>query len=172
MRTRRKEGEVPDPRSRWDEITGRLWMGGHVWIDGDERRRPVVVNREFDLVVSLFTRQGHGPPAGVEHRILPIPDDPLTAREIDRVRELAVVTADALRGGRSVLVRCHSGYNRSGLLVAQTLIEMGLDAGDAIDRVRQRRSPWALHNEIFEQYLMTGLHVAALLTDLEPPTML
>jgi protein-tyrosine phosphatase len=170
VRTRRKqEGEVPDPRTRWDEISGGLWMGGHVWIDGAERKRPVVVNHEFDLVVSLFTQEGHGPPPGVEHRILAIPDEPLTARDIDRVRELAVLAAEAVRDRRAVLVRCHAGYNRSGLVIAQTLIEMGLDAQDAIDRVRRRRSPWALHNEIFEQYLLTGLDVAALLTDLEPP---
>ncbi|MGI5403641.1 protein-tyrosine phosphatase family protein [Streptomyces sp. CA-135486] len=169
MRTRRREGHVPEPRSRWDEITTGLWMGGHVWSDGDQRHQDVVVGREFDMVISLYTREGHGPPGGVEHHIAPIPDSWLTADEIDSVRRLAVLAADAVRARRSVLVRCYSGYNRSGLVAAQTLIELGHDSEGAIDRVRLRRSPWALHNPAFEQYLMTGLDVASLLTGLEPP---
>lgn len=169
MRTRRREGDVPEPRSRWDEITTGLWMGGHVWTDGHQRHQDVVVDREFDVVISLWTRSGHGPGPGVEHHVAPIPDDWLTAGEIDSVRRLAVVAADAVRAGRKVLVRCYSGYNRSGLVAAQTLIELGHDGDGAIDRVRLRRSPWALHNTAFEQYLLTGLDVASLLSGLEPP---
>ncbi|GAA4763794.1 MULTISPECIES: protein phosphatase [Streptomyces] len=169
MRTRRREGDVPEPRTRWDEITTGLWMGGHVWSDGVLAHQDVVVGREFDLVISLWTRSGHGPAGGVEHRVAPIPDDWLTAGEIDTVRRLAVVAADAVRDGRRVLARCYSGYNRSGLVVAQTLIELGHDGGSAIDRVRLRRSPWALHNPAFEQYLLTGLDVASLLSGLDPP---
>ncbi|MFC1412516.1 MFS transporter [Streptacidiphilus sp. N1-12] len=45
-------------------------------------------------------------------------------------------------------MRCHSGYNRSGLVVAQTLIELGQDPLAAIALVRQKRSPWALNNQI------------------------
>ncbi len=69
-----------------------------------------------------------------------------------------------------MLVRCHSGYNRSGLVVAQTLIELGQDPATAIALVRQRRSPWALNNRTFEQYLTTGLDVAHLLAGLETGT--
>ncbi|MFF3325593.1 protein phosphatase [Streptomyces sp. NPDC002889] len=169
MKTRRREGDVPEPRSRWDEITTGLWVGGHVWSVADRAHQDVVVEREFDLVISLYTRAGHGPADGVEHHVAPIPDDWLTAEEIDRVRGLAVVAADAVRAGRRVLVRCYSGYNRSGLVAAQALIELGHDGAGAIDRVRLRRSPWALHNLAFEQYLLTGLDVASLLSGLEPP---
>lgn len=169
MRSRRREGDVPEPRTRWDEVTTGLWMGGHVWTDGVRKHQDVVVGREFDLVVSLWTRNGHGPAPGVEHHVAPIPDDWLTAAEIDSVRRLAVVAADAVRAGRKVLVRCYSGYNRSGLVAAQALIELGHDNEGAIDRVRLRRSPWALHNPAFEQYLLTGLDVASLLSGLEPP---
>ncbi|WP_328951919.1 hypothetical protein OG778_32425 [Streptomyces sp. NBC_00184] len=65
---------------------------------------------------------------------------------------------------------CHSGYNRSGLVVAQTLIELGQNSSTAIALIRQRRSPWALNNQTFEQYLNTGLDVAYLLTGLESHT--
>ncbi|MGP3968610.1 protein-tyrosine phosphatase family protein [Streptomyces sp. 6N223] len=167
MRARNRGRDAPEPRAPWDEITPGLWMGGHRWADDDGGVRPVVVRAEFDLVISLFTRPGHGPPDGVEHLVAEMPDDPLTARQIDRVRELARTAASASRAGRVTLVRCQYGYNRSGLVVAQTLIELGMDAASAIDLIRRRRSPWALHNLIFEQYLRTGLDIAALLAGLE-----
>lgn len=169
MKTRRREGDVPEPRTRWDEITTGLWVGGHVWSDAGHRHQDVVVRDEFDVVISLYSRDGHGPDDNVEHHVVPIPDDWLTADEIDRVQRIALTAADAVRAGRKVLVRCYSGYNRSGLVAAQALIELGHDAEGAIDRVRLRRSPWALHNAAFEQYLLTGLDIAALLSGLEPP---
>ncbi|MYT19500.1 protein phosphatase, partial [Streptomyces sp. SID7760] len=70
--------------------------------------------------------------------------------------------------GRTVLVRCNAGYNRSGLVVAQTLIELGREAPTAIGAVRRKRSPSALNNRLFEEYLTTGLGVARLLAGLDP----
>ncbi|MFH8717327.1 hypothetical protein [Streptomyces zaomyceticus] len=67
-------------------------------------------------------------------------------------------------------MRCHSGYNRSGLVVAQNLIELGQDPAIAIALIRQIRSPWALNNQTFEQYLSMGLDVAYLLAGLETRT--
>ena len=42
-----------------------------------------------------------------------------------RVDELAGVVADAVGDGRRVLVRCSGGLNRSGLVVATTLVRLG-----------------------------------------------
>ncbi|MGW1468157.1 protein-tyrosine phosphatase family protein [Streptomyces sp. NPDC002308] len=125
---------------------------------------------EFDLVISLFTRPGHGPEPGVDHLITEIPDDPLTAEQIEAVQRLATTAAHAVRRGRTVLVRCNAGYNRSGLVVAQTLIELGQSAMTAIQLIRERRSPWALNNQMFEKYLTTGLDVASLLIGLDTST--
>jgi protein-tyrosine phosphatase len=66
-----------------------------------------------------------------------------------------------------VLVRCHSGYNRSGLVIGQALITMGYTAADAIALIRDRRSKQALNNALFVDYLTAGLDVARLLTGLE-----
>lgn len=41
------------------------------------------------------------------------------------------------------------GYNRSGLLAAFILLRLGVKADDAIDLIRQRRSPFALCNAHF-----------------------
>lgn len=166
-RTRQGDRDIPAPRSPWDEIVPKLWMGGHYWTDPAGELQPVVVGAEFDLVVSLFTLAGHGPGPGVEHLVAEIPDGPLTAEQIDAVQQVARTAAQAVAGGRTTLVRCHSGYNRSGLVVAQALVDMGCDPTAAIHLVRQKRSRWALHNEDFRAYLAAGLEVAYLLAGLQ-----
>jgi protein-tyrosine phosphatase len=74
-----------------------------------------------------------------------------------------------VRDGRTTLVRCNSGFNRSGLVVATALVELGHDPAAAITLIRQRRSRWALNNQLYVQYLATGLDVAGLLTGLDAP---
>ena len=168
MKTRRRGG-VPDPRTPWDEVVPGLWMGGHRWVDAAGQSRPVVVGAEFELVVSLFAAEGHGPAPGVPHRLAPVPDGPLDAGQLAAVQAAARAAAGAVRAGRRVLVRCRSGYNRSGLVVAQALVELGSDPAGAVRLVRERRSPWALHNGLFVEYLETGLDTARLLVSLEAP---
>lgn len=143
-------------------------MGGHHYTDASGGHVPAVVTDEFDLVISLDNRAGHGPSGDVEHRHVDLPDGPLTADQIGLVCALAAQAVDALRDGRRVLVRCRSGFNRSGLVVAQTLVSMGYPADDAVFLVRYRRSKWALNNGLFVDYLTTGLDVARLLTGLDP----
>ncbi|MEU6968262.1 protein phosphatase [Kitasatospora aureofaciens] len=166
MRTRQKDRGTPGPSEPWNEIVPGLWMGGHYHHPPDGELEPVVVGRQFDLVVSLFTLPGHGPAAGVEHVVREVPDRPLSPGQLLAVQEAARLTAAAVRRGRRTLVRCHSGYNRSGLVVAQALVELGRGTDEAVRLVRERRSPWALNNPVFVDYLNTGLDVAVLLTGL------
>ncbi|MBP0448029.1 MULTISPECIES: protein phosphatase [unclassified Kitasatospora] len=167
MPTRHKERDVPGPTGPWNEIVPGLWMGGHFTTPPGRALEPVVVEREFDLVVSLFTRPGHGPAPGVEHLVREVPDGPLSAAQLRAVQEAATCTAEAVRQGRATLVRCHSGYNRSGLVVAQALVELGHEAGAAVGLVRERRSPFALDNPLFVEYLTSGLDTARLLAGLD-----
>ena len=157
----------PDPDSAWDEIIPCLFMGGHIRKGPSGERVPVVVGAEFDVVISLYRRDGHGPAGTVEHHCREMPDGPLTAAQLADVGELAETAAAAVRGGRRVLVRCHSGYNRSGLVVVQALVYLGYAVDDAFFLVRYRCSKWALSNHLFVQYLTTGLDVAGLLVDLD-----
>ncbi|WP_242545104.1 protein phosphatase [Amycolatopsis sp. MtRt-6] len=140
-------------------------MGGHIRVgaDGEE---PVVVRREFDLVLSLYQREGHGPAPGVEHHFAEMPDGPLTEAQLGEVERFTGLAVAAVRAGRTTLVRCHAGQNRSGLVVAQALVELGMDLPAAIAVIRQRRSPGALSNPLFVQYLESGLPTARLLTGL------
>ncbi|MEU6310989.1 protein phosphatase [Streptomyces sp. NPDC047014] len=169
MRTRQKGPGAPEPQEPWNEVVPGLWMGGHYWTDATGTDHPVVVERQFDLVISLYTRPGHGPAPGVEHLVAEIPDGPLDAGQLRTVQDLAAVAVRALGEGRTVLVRCHAGFNRSGLVVAQVLIGQGRDAVRAVGAVRAVRSGRALSNPVFEDYLGTGLDVARLLSELEAP---
>ncbi|WP_433476774.1 protein-tyrosine phosphatase family protein [Spirillospora sp. CA-142024] len=164
----RTEGRgAPDAGTPWDEIVPLLWMGGHYYRDPSGTRTPVIVSREFDLVISLYVREGHGPDSGVEHRCVEVPDGPLTAEQIGAVARAAELAVESIEQRRRVLVRCHSGYNRSGLVMAHALTLLGYGTDDAIFLVRYRRSKWALNNSLFVDYLNTGLDVARLLTGLE-----
>ncbi|GGX84183.1 protein-tyrosine phosphatase family protein [Streptomyces anandii] len=166
MRTRRKQPDVPAPDSPWSEIVPGLWMGGHEFRSRSGKLELAVVRDEFDLVQSLLRLPGYGPDAGVEHHVWPIPDGPLDGTQLAGVMRLAQAAGDAVEAGRRVLVRCYSGYNRSGLVVAHSLVRRGLTANEAIRLIRARRSPWALHNELFVDYLRTGLSTARLLEEL------
>ncbi|MFF4758708.1 protein phosphatase [Streptomyces sp. NPDC001292] len=166
MRTRRKQPDVPAPDSPWSEIVPGLWMGGHEFRAPSGQLELAVVRDEFDLVQTLLRLPGHGPDPGVEHHVWPIPDGPLDGTQLAGVMRLARAACDALDQDRRILVRCYSGYNRSGLVVAHALVRQGRSADEAIRLVRARRSPWALHNELFVDYLRTGLSTARLLEEL------
>ncbi|WP_069769896.1 dual specificity protein phosphatase family protein [Streptomyces sp. LUP30] len=167
MRTRRKQPDVPVPDLPWNEIVPGLWMGGHEFRGPGGERRLAVARGEFDLVQTLTrARQGHGPDPGVRHQVWPIPDGPLDGTQLAGVIRLAQAAEEALDQGLTVLVRCYSGYNRSGLVVAHTLMGRGHSADGAIRQIRSRRSPWALHNELFVEYLRAGLSTARLLEEL------
>ncbi|MEV0411263.1 protein phosphatase [Streptomyces sp. NPDC050448] len=166
--TRLKDRDRSGPQSPWGEVVPGLWMGGHPWTDPAGELRPVVVGSEFDLVIGLYARSGHGPDPRVEHLVAEMPDGPLTAAEPRPVQGLARSAVSALDTGLSTLVRCRSGCNRSGLVIAQVLVERGLPAAEAVALVRRRRSPWALNNDAFTSCLSAGLDVAVLLAGPDP----
>jgi protein-tyrosine phosphatase len=141
-------------------------MGGHEFKGRSGQLEFAVVRGEFDLVQTLLRLPGHGPDPGVEHHVWPIPDGPLDGTQLAGVIRLAEAVCEALDGGREVLVRCYHGYNRSGLVVAHALVRQGHTVDEAIRLIRDRRSPWALHNELFVEYLRAGLSTARLLEEL------
>jgi len=74
------------------------------------------------------------------------------------VRQLAAMIALLVTSRRRVLVHCTEGLNRSGVVVARALMEMGRTPNDAIDLVRRQRGPSAdgfsaLGNEAFVEWL-------------------
>ncbi len=138
----------------WNEVVPRLWQGGHDV--RSQSRSACVVGAEFDLVVSLATREGYGPDPGVEHIVVRLADAVLDDGAAARVDELAVRVAEAVESGRRVLVRCSGGLNRSGLVVANALVRMGRTPEQAMALVRAARGPWSLTNPAFVQHLSTS----------------
>jgi protein-tyrosine phosphatase len=114
-----------------------------------------VVGDEFDLVVSLTARDGYGPAPGVEHVVARLADAVLDPHGEARVQELGALVASAVEDGRTVLVRCSGGLNRSGVVVAEALVRLGRPPDEAVDLVRAARGPWALTNPGFVAYLNT-----------------
>lgn len=167
MRIRGRQPDVPVPESPWNEIVPGLWMGGHEFRGRSGRPELAVVRDEFDVVQTLLRLPGYGPGPGVEHHVWPIPDGPLDGTQLAGVIRLARAANEALDAGRRVLVRCYHGYNRSGLVVAHALVQRAHTSPDeAIQLIRSRRSAWALHNELFVEYLRAGLSTVRLLEEL------
>ncbi|PKW10029.1 Dual specificity phosphatase, catalytic domain [Streptomyces sp. 1222.5] len=166
LRTRGKQPDVPAPERPWSEIVPGLWMGGHEFRGRSGRLEFAVVRDEFEVVQSLLRLPGYGPDPGVEHHVWPIPDGPLDGTQLAGVIRLARAVNEALDSGRRVLVRCYHGYNRSGLVVAHALGQRGRSPDEAIQLIRARRSAWALHNELFVEYLRAGLSTVRLLEEL------
>ena len=138
--------------SPWDEVAPGLWVGGHD-VDTGTGVGAAVVRDEFDVVVSLFSRDGHGPDDGVEHHSHRLPDAELAQEDAERLDELAALVAARLDEGRTVLVRCQAGLNRSSLVAALALVRRGRTPQEAIDAVREARSPNCLFNRSFVAHL-------------------
>lgn len=143
---------LPWADNPWDEIVPNLWIGGMVY---GERMTPCIP-KEFDVCISMAGNEVK-PEPGIVQYVYSIPDNRLGFAEKLFVKE-AVIKAEAglLLSGR-VLVRCYAGYNRSGLVVALTLLNMGYSPAAAIDLIREKRSPHALCNEEFVKYVYEGL---------------
>jgi Dual specificity phosphatase, catalytic domain len=95
-------------------------------------------------------------PLGRLYVSFPMDDDD---RVDPQVPQLATFIASLVSSGRRVLVHCTEGLNRSGVVVARALMEMGYTASAAIDLVRRQRGPSvdgfpALGNPAFVDWLL------------------
>jgi hypothetical protein len=80
-------------------------------------------------------------------------DVPLTASELNMVRNTAASVVRALRSGDRVYVSCRAGLNRSGLVVAHAVMYMIDCSGREAKQWVQSRRPRALSNPLFCQIL-------------------
>lgn len=62
---------------------------------------------------------------------------------------------DLRAAGKTVFIHCRLGLNRSALLTGLVLIDEGYRPKDAIETMRNLRSPYVLENNTFERYLLT-----------------
>ena len=62
---------------------------------------------------------------------------------------------DLRAAGKTVFIHCRLGLNRSALLTGLVLIDEGYPAKDAIEMMRNLRSPYVLENKTFERFLLS-----------------
>ena len=122
-----------------------LWQGGIPYQDED-------LGRDFDLVV--FAAEEFQPEhlPGVRTVHAPIADEKFQGTSHERRLVCSAVreVANALRRNRRVLVTCHLGLNRSGLITGLVLRQFyGMTADEAVLRIRHARGPHALSNNKF-----------------------
>ena len=140
----------------YNEILPRLWQGGTSREQVLDREQLLTrfyeTERPFHAVATLYAWAAPYQ-WGVEERRLGFPDDTLRREYLPQLESIAAWTHEHWAAGRSVLIRCAGGMNRSGLITAMTLMNSGHSADAAITLVRQGRSPDALSNRSFIDYL-------------------
>ncbi len=148
------------PKELWSEVLPNLWQGGTDDLDTLCQSTIYQVTKDdFDLVVTLYASAN---PVGwfVKELRLGFYDQEIETQRFDtnELKEIVNLAHSEWKKGKRVLVRCQAGLNRSGLVMALMLIKDGLSPREAIDLIRSRRSPYALCNLDFEDWLL-GLDV-------------
>lgn len=135
---------VDPPRSvpLISHIEGNLWQGG--CLDG------VTLRPEIRHVISLTRYTQYKVGECVGQYLFPMIDGDLVLQT-----QLARATRQALEclAQGPTLIHCRAGLNRSGLVAASVLMELGRTADEAIGLLRERRHPQVLFNQHFERYL-------------------
>jgi len=126
------------------QIEGNLWQGGC--------RDGLILPTFFKHVVSLYKWESYT----VEHDL----ETSMTVKmfdsigqgfeEIDDLAEWVNMCCD----DGPTLVHCQAGLNRSSLVAGRALTLRGWTPVQAIELLRQRRSPACLCNRAFEEWLL------------------
>jgi hypothetical protein len=142
----------------WSEVMPGLWQGGTHWQDvlwNTDRDSQNITRDHFDLVVTMYA-DANPVDWFVEEIRLGVMDADIEDVDLPRILEVVKRVHKAWLGGDRVLIRCQAGWNRSGLITALVLIKNGMDPAEAIDLIRERRSPNALCNRSFASWLVAN----------------
>jgi len=142
----------------WSEVLPNLWQGGtsdsdvlgdHIAFGG---REAFITLRNFDTVVTMYQYANPVDWLVKEYRYCIYDSD---ANHFDKAELFATAkfAHDEWKAGKRVLIRCQAGLNRSGLVMALVLMRGGYTADEAIAQVRATRSPDALFNRQFVDFL-------------------
>lgn len=127
------------------EIAPNLWQGGC--------KSGLVLPTHINFLVSLYPWERYT----ITHEMrgelyVKMYDDPNQAT--DEIEDIAKMV-NVWRKRGAVLVHCQAGLNRSSLVVAKALMLEGMTAQQAINTIRDKRSPACLCNGGFEQWLLS-----------------
>jgi hypothetical protein len=115
----------------------------------------------FDVLIDVGGRDRWEGSADPRYSFHPLDDVPFIA-DAEMIHTVGERIASLVREGKHVAVNCMSGVNRSGLLVARALVELGCTPEEAIEGVRNARGPMALSNKHFVRFLMVDCTPRAL----------
>jgi len=76
--------------------------------------------------------------SGIEFLAFPIPDRGVPEDEAEML-QIASSIASGIADGRSVAIHCRAGIGRSSMIAACALICSGIEAGDALARIKTAR---------------------------------
>jgi hypothetical protein len=107
----------------------------------------------FDVLIDVGGRDRWEGEPDPRYSFHPLDDVPFIA-DAEMIHAVGERIASLVREGKHVAVNCLSGVNRSGLLVARALVELGSTPEEAIEAVRNARGPMALSNQHFVQFLL------------------
>lgn len=162
------EEDLPGVTVPYDRPNGgQLWVGGiHCQFGGvatgpgsagtyRSEQGNVFPGHHFDVVMSMLEAPGYEPDGDVEHHVYRIADADLDPEHHTHLDYLGERIATDVRSGKKVLVRCQAGINRSALVAVLALQHLAPEAPvqDAIDSIREARSPYVLFNKSFVAYL-------------------
>lgn len=117
---------------------------------------PVGVSLPFEVIV-LAAWEYQPNMRGFETIHIPLDDDfetPVSSRDKSRIHAVAHTVAERVRNGGRVLVTCHQGRNRSGVISGLAMVELGVARKEAVRRIRTMRN--GLTNPHFLRMLLEG----------------
>lgn len=130
------------------KLTPQLWFSATPDPDVLHKERP-------DVVVSL-SKKGLGSLTmsyfdsfSFDYHYVPVPDGILHTSVKQKMLETAVLVAGHLRAGRSVLVHCLGGHNRSPTVAGLALVlDTHCSGAEAVDKIRETRRATLQNDEM------------------------
>ena len=126
-------------------------IGGNLWVGGC--RDGVRLDDDFKYVVSLYPWEKYA--LGPDTKRVEVKMYDAGYVDGDVVNNIATMAHDFMLLGKT-LIHCQAGLNRSNLIAAAVLIKDGHTPEYSIDLLREKRSPLALCNWTFEDWLLDG----------------
>ena len=114
---------------------------------------PTAMLSLFDVLIDVGGRDRWVGDPDPRYSFHPLEDAPHIA-DVEMIHELGERVASLVADGKHVAVNCLGGVNRSGLLIARALVELGSTPEEAIAAVRTARGPMALGNPRFVRFLL------------------